>query len=290
MAIRIISDTACDLPKDLVEKYGVVLVPFGVSYGDGVYFKDYFEVTPMEFHKKLRTTNAYPKTSQPTFMDYEGKIKPYLEQGDDVICFSITSKFSGSHESAYTAVEHLKPEYPKRSIVAIDSLRCTILQGVLVVQACRMRDDGWDFESIVEKCEQIKNMLHLYASVDSLEYLQKGGRVGKANALAGSLLNIKPIITFTDGELHAHSKVRGSKKMINEIFELIVKDVGDRRDDYIITLFCCDEMELANDLKDKLEARFGELDFPMLPIGSVVGAHLGPTGVAVAAIKKYEKV
>ena len=290
MAIKIFSDTGCDLPGEYIDKYDIGLVPYGISYGDDKYYADYFEIKPAEFYKKLRESNAFPKTSQPTFMEYEDKFRPFLEKGDDIICLTLSKKFSGSFQSGATAETNLRKEFPDRKITVLDSERATVLYSILVLQACQMRDDGKSYEEIVDKIKEIRADLHIYVTVDSLEYLQKGGRVGRASALAGSLLNVKPIIAFYDGELQPQSKVRGKKKAMDEIVKLIAKDAEGKIDKYIPITFCCDDTEAALEMRKKLETEHGfKFPYPTLYIGPVVGAHLGPTGFAAAILRRHDK-
>ncbi|MDR1704523.1 MAG: DegV family protein [Clostridiales bacterium] len=285
--IKIFTDSDGDMPRELFEKYGVGVVPFGISYGDERFVTDFYDLTPKEFYAKCRATDAYPKTSQPTYANYEERLRPALQEGHDVFCLTITSKFSGSYQSGVMAERNLREEFPGRKIVIMDSKRCTVIHGYLLYQACRMVDDGMGFDSLVNTVDSLRDKFFIYVTVDSLEYLRKGGRLGRAGALAGSILNIKPIISFFDGELQPHSKMRGKKNAVNEIVKLLAKDAAGNMDQYAATAFCADEIETRADIADKLrEAGFGP-EITQWEIGPVVGAHLGPTGFAAMINKKY---
>lgn len=283
----IFTDSDADMPLDLIEKYDVGVVPFGISYGDEVFHRDFYELGSKQFFTKCREADVWPRTSQPTFADYEERFRPVLEQGHDIFCLCISQKFSGSYQSGHLAMTSLAEEFPDRKIVVMDSRRCTVLHGYLVYQACLMRESGMGFDAVSAAIEGIRDDHFVYITVDSLEYLRKGGRLGKASALAGSLLGIKPIITMGDGELQPHSKVRGKKNAMTTIISSIDKAISDRSKYTAIPMTT--DMPAEN---VELSAALARMGFTPPPghwtIGPVVGAHLGPTGFGVVALKKYE--
>lgn len=285
--IKLFTDSDCDMPRSILDKCDFGVVPFGVSYGDEKYYQDVTELSYGDFFRTLRKNNAFPKTSQPTYLNYEEAMRPALQEGYDILCLTITSKFSGSFQSGIMAENNLRAEFPERSIVMMDSKRCTVLHGYLMYQAHMMKEAGMSFNDIVAQVEALRDEFYLYMTVDSLEYLRKGGRLGKAGALAGSLLNIKPIVAFYDGELQAHSKVRGRKNAIAEIVRLISKDVGSRFDEYVPIAFASDDEDAKAEITQGLKNN-GFTTEPLLwNIGCVVGAHLGPTGFGVLLAKKF---
>jgi DegV family protein with EDD domain len=185
------------------------------------------------------------------------------------------------------ARETLRAEYPDRRIEVVDTRRCTVLQGYTVYQACLLLESGAELDEIVGKLSAITEEHCVLISADSLEYLRKGGRLGKAGALAGSLLNIKPIIGFRDGELAPYSKVRGKKNAAAEIIKGINKYAGENKDDYVAISFTCDMPDECDYLACELE-NGGFSTVHKWGIGPVVGAHVGPTGFAAVVLKKYE--
>ena len=283
------------MPRALIEKFDVGVVPFGVSYGDETYHTDFYDLTAKAFFAKCRAENIFPKTSQPTYAHYEERLRPALSAGADVICLCITSKFSGSYQSGVMAMNNLKEEFPDRRILVMDSRRCTVLHGYLVYQACLMAElaadhtaeESMDFDQIVSNLTALLDDQITYVAVDNLEYLRKGGRLGKASALAGSLLDIKPIITFADGELQPHSKVRGKKKAMAEIIRTTLSAVGDRKDQYVPIVLSSDMPIEVAELAETLKSHGFGPPIHTWDVGPVAGAHLGPTGFGVTLLKKY---
>ncbi|MDR1688667.1 MAG: DegV family protein [Clostridiales bacterium] len=286
--IKIISDSSCDLTPELVSKYNISVVPFLVSFNGEKYFRENIDITNTEFYKTMRTTDVFPKTSLPTIATYAEEFKKYTSQGSDVICFNLTSKFSGSHQSAVNAASAVNEEIGETKVYVVDSIQATCAQGAIVMEAAKMRDAGFTAAQIYEKINKLKETCIMYITVDSLIYLQRGGRVGKANALAGTLLNIKPIIVLKDGELVPLGKVRGRKKALNELAENIKKDVGGNMEDYEFFLANADESEEAEAFAESFEKEYGiKLSYPIMDVGVTIGAHIGPTAVGFGYIKKY---
>ena len=177
-------------------------------------------------------------------------------------------------------------EFPERKISVVDTRRCTVLHGYMVLQACFMDEAGASHDDIVSTLSAMTEDYFVLISVDSLEYLRKGGRLGKAGALAGSILNIKPLIGLKDGELMPYSKVRGKKNAIAEIIKGMAKHAGDNKDDYVAISFTSDIPEDCNIIAEGLVS-CGFKTVYKWNIGPVVGAHIGPTAFAAVVLKKY---
>jgi len=231
---KILSDTSCDLSQELLEKYDIGLVPFYITFdGGATYVKDRVEISLEEFYDKLSVKGAeLPKTSLPSVMDYADKFRPYLEDGRDVFCVCITSEFSGSYQSAVNAAEMLLEEFPERKIKVLDSRLVAFLQGLIVMDIAEYRNEGKSIDEVYDLVNSYKDDSYIYLTVNTLENLQRGGRIGKASALAGGLLNIKPIIAFEDGALHPHSKVRGRKKSLTEVVDLTAEFLRGKESEY----------------------------------------------------------
>ena len=290
---KIISDSSCDMSPELVKKYDVHVVPFEVTLDDGkTYLKEFTDITPLDFHKQLRANpNITPKTSLPSIQAYSDAFRPYLEAGRDVFCVNITSKFSGSHQSAQNAASLLREDFPNRQIVVYNTGLCTASQCALITEIDRMRKAGLELDEIIGKCDKMRVISRIYVTVDTLHYLQKGGRIGKVSALAGSLLNIKPIIMFKDGELMPLSKVRGRKKALEEIILQLNSAMPENKDDCFAYVMHADEPADAMEVAAVMREQYGmKLPFPLLDLGVTIGAHIGPTTVAIGFMNKYETV
>jgi DegV family protein with EDD domain len=290
-SVKIVSDSCCDLSEALADKYGISIVPFLVSFDGSTYYKENIEITNKEFYKVLRTENVYPKTSLPTIETYAEEFKKHTDAGHDVLCFNLTSKFSGSHQSAVNAAELVNDELGEVRVYVIDTIVATVAQGAVAIEAAKMRDAGLSAAEIYEKVNVLKESCILYITVDSLAYLQKGGRIGKASALAGSLLNIKPVIVLRNGELAPIAKVRGRKKALNELAGNVVKDVGGRLDDYEFFAVQADVPEEIGEYVLMCEREYGiKLSLPLAEVGVTIGAHVGPAAVGIGYVKRFSKM
>ena len=195
-AYHIISDGSCDLPGELAAEKGITVVPFYVSFDDGHYLKEGVEIGIRDFYRQMvDRKGVYPKSSMPSTQDYVDAFTPYAEQGTPVICICITTKFSGSMQSALSAKEILRETWPEAEITVIDATINTVLQGLYVLEAAKLRDSGMGYRECVARLEEIKSTGRIFFTVGDMEYLKHGGRIGKVSALAGSVLGIRPVIT-----------------------------------------------------------------------------------------------
>lgn len=287
---KILADSSCDLPENIKSKYNIELIPFHVSFDYEKYYKENIDISVNEFYKKIKTNDNLPKTSLPSIQEYADAFKKHLNDGFDILCICITSKFSGSYQSAINAANILNEEYPERKIIIIDSMQVTAGQGLLVIEAAKMHNDGFKIEEVAEKINQIKLSSKIIFTVDSLNYLQKGGRIGKVSAIAGSLLSIKPIIFMKDGELIPNSKVRGRKKALSEVINIVYNDVKNNIDNYNYTILHADCIEDALILQSKLKDKGIEPNKNLFNVGITIGSHIGPTAIGIAYIKKYTNI
>ena len=276
---KILSDTSCDLPKEMVEKYDIGLVPFNITFdGGATYLKEGIDIDSDELCERMLGKNVFPKTSLPSVMDYTDAFRPHLIDGRDVFCVCLSSKFSGSYQSAVNAAGMLLEEFPDRKIKIVDSLLATFLQGLLVTDVAEYREEGKGVDEIFGLVESYKDEGFAYLTVDTLEYLQKGGRIGKVAALAGGILNIKPIIVLEHGALSPHSKARGRKKSLSEVVELTADFLKDKKDEYRAWV-------LSSGFEEDARAMVGLMKEKGVPvqgigkIGATITVHAGP-GVA----------
>ena len=290
---QIISDSSCDFTTEYIEKLGLGIVPFFVSFDGQKYYKEVYELTPNDFYDKINESSIFPKTSQPTIQDYIDVFEPYLKEGKDILCFCLTAKYSGSIQSAMNAKNILSESYPDARIEVLDSRNSTASQALLVLEAFRMRDKGYTLDQQLEKLEVLKETTKVNFTVDSLEHLQKGGRIGKVAALAGTILNIKPIIIQQNGELFPESKVRGHKKALRTIMDMTRKEIGDKKDQYRVVLLYGERERKAvtEELANELKAEGFEIITPsLIQVGITIGTHAGSTPIGISYIKKHECV
>jgi DegV family protein with EDD domain len=287
--VKLFTDSSSDLSQDIYKQFDIEIIPFYVTFDKQHYYKEGTGITTKEFFRRLTTEKNFPSTSLPTVIDYEEAFRPYLDKGMDIVCLCITSKFSGSYVSAVNAADELRPQYPDRTICIIDSIQASGGQGITLIQMAKLKDAGYSAKEIASAIESIKDTARVFLTTDTLEYLQKGGRIGKASALAGTFLKIKPIIVMMNAELHPVAKVRGRANAIEKIINMTAEYVGNNMDAYDYLLLhseCYDEIVPVEERMKKMGFKF---DWPVQSLGITIGSHIGPTLIATCVVKKYVK-
>lgn len=279
MKTKIIVDSTADLMPEY--KSLVQTVPLTMSFGDKEYI-DGVTIDKKRFYEMLVESDVIPTTSQAipdAFIKEFDKIK---ENGDSAVVITISSKLSGTYQSAVIAAE----EY--ENIYVVDSGSVTLGSGILTEFACKLADDGLDAKSIAEKLEEEKKNIVIVALVDTLEYLKKGGRISKSTAFAGSVLNIKPVLSLIDGEIKMLGKARGSKMGHNLLMEEIEKAGGvDFLKPVMLGYSGLSDALLLKYIEDSRHIWDGNLEkMRYTTIGSVIGTHVGPGAIGVAFFKK----
>lgn len=287
--IVLISDSSCDLPLTSINEYDVEIVPFYVSFDGENYYKEIEELSIKDFYQRLRSEKIFPKTSLPSINDYYERFKSHIEAGNSVICVTLSNHFSGSYNSAVNARELILENYPNAQIEIINSLNATAGQGLLVLEIGRMIHAGLEFTTIVDTALKLRETARIFFFVETLDYLEHGGRIGKAAALVGAMLNVKPIIYLQDGLLFPGGKVRGTKKALAKILEITKDHVGEHASDYHYLIAHADNIEYASIIKEGIENSLGTTisgDFCF--IGTTIGVNTGPDVGGICLIKKYE--
>ncbi len=291
MNFQIISDGSCDLTKEFVDKNNVEVVKFYLSFDKKIHLKEGVDIQVDEFYQRLLEDNTvFPITSTPSIGDYLEVFKKYAEKNIPMICICITSKFSASYSTALNAKMQLLEEYPNAKVEVIDSIINTVLQGQLVKEVIKMRNDNYTLEQAVSKTEEIKHHAKILFTTSGLEYLKNGGRIGKASALIGTLLRINPIITLTQGEIFSTAKATSRKRAIAKLKSIIEEEFSTLNvKDYSIVVGYCFEKDEANEFKDSVASMLNidtnELDFEV--IGPCIGVHTGPYALGIGYVKKY---
>lgn len=284
---KVISDSSCDLSEDTISENNIGIVPFYISFDDTNYLKEGIEISNFEFYGQLITHKTFPKTSLPTPQDYIDSFTPHLKEGKDILCICISSKFSGSYQSAITAMQTLREEYHTSTIQIVDSYTATACQGLTVMEAVKLLKSGKSVAEVAMLLENNKARSNLVFTVDSLEHLQKGGRIGKVAAFAATVLNIKPIINLYNGELIPSTKVRGRKKALSEVIEGIKNHTMDNPNGYNYAILKSPYNTEADNFKQQLIAELNLTDeISVSDIGITVGAHSGDTAIGVACFPK----
>ncbi|MGI6097730.1 MAG: DegV family protein [Dethiobacteria bacterium] len=270
--VVIVTDSTADLPEDIVTELGIGIVPLRVHFGDQEEYLDWQELKPEQFYEKLASTHIMPHTSQPSPQDFVNLYKKVANPEDDIISIHISSQLSGTIQSASMA-RNLLPEY---NIEVVDSKMTSMALGVCIIEAARAARAGKDKKEIMELINYYILNTRVYFAVDTLEYLHKNGRIGKAKALIGGLLKVKPILSLDDeGSIYPVEQVRGRKKAIDKIIS-IAEQNAPRKDKIIGCVLHATLPEEALIVKEKAEAVFQFQDLYFCSIGSVIGSHVGP--------------
>jgi DegV family protein with EDD domain len=283
MNIQIIADSACDLPDDIIEKYNIDVLPLIVNL-DGKEYKDNVDIKPSELFKRM-LEGAVPKTAQAPYESIENMFKKYLTCNKPCIYISFSSELSGTYQTARIVAQDIKEKYPDFDLTVIDSKAASLGYGLIVYLTALEAQNGASKEEVINKILFYKQHMEHIFTVNDLEYLYKGGRVSKTAAVLGSVLNIKPILDVEDGKLIPIEKIRGRKKSINRMIE-IVEERSDRLSEQIVAINHADDLETALSVKSKLEAKFGIKEFVIRDVGCAIGAHSGPGTLSIFFLNK----
>lgn len=275
MNIKIITDSTSDISQKEAKDLGISVIPLHVIFPEGEY-KDGIDLSPEEFYERLKTSPTLPSTSQLT----PEQFLPYFEESkknkDILLVITVSSLLSGTYQSAVIA----KDIVDYNDIYIIDSLTVTLGLQILVKKALELLKLGYTAEALAQTLEKIKHKIKLYAIIDNLEYLKKGGRLSGVGALAGTILNIKPIVEVTEGKLRVASKARGMTSAYQKTIQLI-EQCGGINYHYPYSIgYSANQDNMRNFLNtfNNLNVESGNIS----PIGSVVGTHAGPGACGIA--------
>ena len=274
--VKIVVDSTADMQQEVAQRVSIVRLT--VRFGEKEYISG-VDIDGKKFYEMLIESDVLPTTSQAAPYAFAEKFEQALADGSEVVCLTCASKLSGTHQSALIAAQ----EYPGK-VHVVDSGTIAIGLGILTEYALKLVDSGMDAREIVRKLERKRDDIRLLALVDTLEYLKKGGRISAATAMAGSLLNIKPVLTIDAGEIRVLGKARGSRQANNLLVQEIEKAGGvdftkplmlgyTGLSDAVLEKYIADSAALWQNHTQSL---------PCAIVGSVVGTHVGPGAVAVA--------
>ncbi len=282
---HIVSDGSCDLPAELVQEKNITVVPFYVSFDDSHYLKENVEIGIRDFYQQMvDRKGVFPKSSMPSVSDFEDAFLPFAQTATPVICICITTKFSGSMQSALNAKANILEKYPHAEITVIDSTINTVLQGQFVLEAVKLRDRCFNYQDAIHRLEEIKSTGKIFFTVGNMEYLMHGGRIGKVAAITGSVLDIRPLITLERGEIFPSGMDRGRKRTTQKVIDLLLEhlrksSLGIER--YSLAVGYGYDKEEGLAFRDHaLAALHGHgydiTEIPVYQIGATIGVHTGP--------------
>ncbi|MBY0121061.1 DegV family protein [Bacillus sp. S/N-304-OC-R1] len=283
MSVKILTDSACDLPLHYYEENNITLFPLKVHLDDTEY-EDLVTINPKTVYEAIRQGKV-PKTSQASPLAFEEAFTNMAKNNEDGIYIAFSSELSGTYQTAVMILEQVKEQYPDFKLTIIDTKCASLGYGIIVQEAVKLAKENASKETILEEIVfQSKHMEHLF-TVHDLDYLAKGGRVSKASAFLGGLLNIKPLLNVEDGKLVPIEKHRGKKKLMRRILE-IMKERGEALDRQVIGISHADDEETALEMKEMITQEFNVKNVFISSIGAAIGSHTGPGTIAIFFLNK----
>lgn len=284
MAVKIVTDSTSYIPIELIKKYDISIVSLSVSFKDENIRE--VDIDNENFYKKMEEYNTIPTSSQPSVEEMYKAFEKHVRENNEVVGIFISSHMSGTFSTASMVKNMILEEYPKAKIELIDSKSNSMQLGFAVIMAAEAAVEGKKLESVVEAAyKNIKRSRFIF-SPDTLAYLKKGGRIGGASALIGSLLSIRPILTVVEGKTEILSKVRTSKRAVETIINTFIEDTKKFGfGDVIIHHINCEEK--AKKIAYTIEKQVGKI-VKICDIGPVIGVHVGPGAIGLVYYTKEE--
>lgn len=276
--IKIVTDSTSDLPKEIAQEYDITVVPLYVKFGSEIY-RDGIDMAPDEFYTRLEKSPILPTTTQPSPGDFINVYEKLLEEGNDIVSIHLSKKFSGTYDTAMIAKKNME-ESGYTNIDVIDSQTAAMGLGLIDIVAAKAAQARARLKEVKEKIYDVIPRTHVIAYLDTLEYLQKGGRIGKAQAWLGSLLNIKPMLTIKDGEAYPLERVRSFTKGIERLYEISKSFLVEE-----ISVFYSTTLNEAKELAERIRQYCGKIPY-LTRLGPVIGTHTGPGCIGIALIEK----
>ncbi len=279
--VKIVVDSTSDIPHNLAEELGITVVPLSVHFGDATYL-DWVELTPMEFYDLLETSPHHPRTSPPSPSEFAQVYESLVADGSAVVSMHISSGMSETYSAAVMA----KQMVGHGRIEVIDSRLVSLAFGLAAIEAARAAQEGKSFEEVAAVARNVLAKVEgrVFFAVDTLDYLVRNGRIGRAQAILGTLLAVKPVLTITDGVVAPFEKVRGEKKVIPRMVDIMGESLGSGDGSgrtvkaAVVHAGCLDK---AKELVGAVQRAHGVSDFLIGDLGAVVGTHAGPGTVGL---------
>ncbi|MDD4635783.1 MAG: DegV family protein [Dehalococcoidales bacterium] len=282
MSIKVVTDSTADLPEELIREYGIEVVPAYVLL-NGKTYRDGIDISQDELYRRMVDMQETVTTSQPPPADFAEVYRSLLKEVDHIISIQVTGRLSGIYASALSAKNMLEEG---SRVHVVDSQLTSMGMGMLTVLAAQMARAGNTIEKIVNEIKAAINNTHIWATFDTLKYLHRGGRIGKAKALVGSMLNIKPLLTMRDGEIFPIGVARTRNRAIDRLIEL-ANSITNIQDMAIVHSTSPDEAQ-------SMKYRLGNISLPrpisISKLGPALGVHGGPGTLVVAVRKKAEEI
>ncbi|MFC1937201.1 DegV family protein [Chloroflexota bacterium] len=274
MTVKIVTDSSADLPVQMAQELGITVVPLYVRFGEEVY-RERVDITDDQFYHRLINGPIHPVTSQPTPQDFADAYQKLSAEADGIVSIHISSKLSGTHNSAVQGKAMLEKACP---IEVVDSKSITMTMGLVAIAAARMAATGAGLQQVLEFVNREIPNINLLGLLDTLKYLQLGGRIGKAKALLGSILNVKPMVTIRDGEVHPVANVRTRTKGIQRLIDFAKSAQGIED----LAIAQATTPEDAQALAEQMAEAYTKGPVKVVRLGTTLGVHAGPGTLLVA--------
>ena len=278
LPVRILADSGCDLPLHYLEENHVTLFPLKVLLNNQEY-EDLLTIESKTIFNAIRSGQV-PKTSQVSPVLFEETFTDMALHNEEGIYIAFSSQLSGTYQTAVMMYEQVKEKYPDFNLTIIDSKCASLGCGLIVREAVRLSNDDATHEEIVKRANFLSSHMEHLFTVEDLDYLAKGGRVSKASAFLGGLLNIKPLLNVEDGKLVPIEKIRGKKKLMNRIIE-VMKERGVRFEEQTVGISHADVETTALEMKQLIQTELHAKEVTITEIGGVIGSHTGPGTIAI---------
>lgn len=282
--IKVIVDSTCDLPEEIIDEYEMDILPLRVLLGEKE-FLDKKTIQVDEVYAAMRK-GIIPKTSQPYPQDIYNLFQKYCSKGIDFIYLSFSSVLSGTYQLAKTIMQDVKHKYPQRKMAIVDTKAGALASGLIALRSLNLIEKKQlSFDNIVKHTEHLTKYIEHIFTISDLNWLIKGGRINKTQGIIGNILDVKPILHVKEGAIQVYKKTRGEKKALKSIVDILEERSGNLRNQ-IIGVSHADDAEKAQELADMIKTRLGFQDFIVNKIGSVLGSHLGISGVGIFFFNK----
>lgn len=286
MNIGLVTDSTCDLEPNLLNDYNIEMVPLTINFTEDEVYKDIIDIKQKVFFQKLSKVEKLPTTSQPSIGLFVEKYREMADKYDVVISIHLASKLSGTYHAAKMAAKEIE----NLQIEIIDSSSASLGIGYQLLYAKRLIDEGMSFKEIVKRIKNIQRNLKIFFTVNDLTYLQMGGRLGKAQAFLGSVLNFYPVLGISEknGEILPLEKVRGKRKIVKRMIELVMEEIKDEKD-VSLGFVHGSELNYYDLFKENLFINLADSNINYIDMtswmSSVIGCHVGPSVYGIVILK-----
>jgi DegV family protein with EDD domain len=276
--MKIFTDSTADLSTEEYARHAIGVVPLTIHLGDKTW-RDFLDIEPETYYGMLKTSEAFPTTSQPSPQDFVDAFRPFVEKGEPILSVHLSSRVSGTFQSASLARTH----FPDARIEVIDSLQASLGVGLILLLCGKELESGSSFEELVDFTRALIPRIQTYFSVDSLDHLYKGGRIGKAQAFLGTLMKIKPVLRLSEGEIQPFDKVRTTERLLVRFVEIIEK-AAQEQGPLRLSIAESGNGEVVTDLLERFLAIPGVSLVHRCKLGGVITSHVGTGTIGITFV------